>query len=100
MLGALTVLLVCQLAGEVIAHAVGLPVPGPVVGLVLLFIGLLVRGGVPDPLGRRECALTRAYRRLSVEVAGPERDRQPWRFVRGLSGSRGLRRGARSDPAA
>ena len=35
-----TVLLLCQLAGEVFARALGLPVPGPVVGLVLLALGL------------------------------------------------------------
>ena len=37
-------LLLCQLAGEVAARALGLPVPGPVVGMVLLFAALLLRG--------------------------------------------------------
>lgn len=41
MLGALALLLGCQLAGEVLARAAGLPVPGPVLGMALLF-GLLV----------------------------------------------------------
>ena len=45
-----TVLLACQLAGEVIALALQLPVPGPVVGMVILFCGLLVYGRVPQPL--------------------------------------------------
>ena len=40
MLRALAVLLLCQLAGEAAAHGLGLPVPGPVVGLVLLAVGL------------------------------------------------------------
>lgn len=44
MLPFLTLLLVCQLAGEVIARLAGLPVPGPVVGLVLLFLGLTLHG--------------------------------------------------------
>jgi putative effector of murein hydrolase LrgA (UPF0299 family) len=44
MLGALTLLLVYQLAGEVIVHLAGLPVPGPVVGMLLLFLTLLLRG--------------------------------------------------------
>ena len=41
MVGALALLLGCQLAGEAMARAVGLPVPGPVLGMALLF-GLLV----------------------------------------------------------
>lgn len=46
----ITVLLACQLAGEGTALVLGLPVPGPVIGMVLLFVGLAVRGGVPDGL--------------------------------------------------
>jgi holin-like protein len=44
MLQALTVLFLCQLAGEVIVRAAGLTFPGPVLGMGLLFAGLLVRG--------------------------------------------------------
>jgi holin-like protein len=47
MLAAITVLLVYQLAGEVIVQAAGLPVPGPVVGMLLLFLTLVLRGGAP-----------------------------------------------------
>jgi len=43
-IGALAALLVCQLAGEVAARALGLPVPGPVIGMVLLFAALMLRG--------------------------------------------------------
>ncbi len=43
-------LLICQLAGEAIQRATGLPLPGPVIGMVILFAGLLIRGGVPDGL--------------------------------------------------
>lgn len=50
MLESLTLLLLCQLAGEVITGLFDLPVPGPVLGMVLLFAGLLARGGVPQPL--------------------------------------------------
>jgi holin-like protein len=39
----LTLLLACQLAGEVFARVTGLPVPGPILGLVLLFVGLMLR---------------------------------------------------------
>jgi holin-like protein len=41
-LGALAILLVCQLAGEVLARGLALPVPGPVLGLLLLSVGLLL----------------------------------------------------------
>ena len=47
MLRALTVLVLCQFAGEVIARAAGLPLPAPVVGLILLLLLLFVRRG-PD----------------------------------------------------
>ena len=50
MIESLTVLLVCQLAGEVIARASGIPLPGPVIGMAILFFGLMIRGHVPDPL--------------------------------------------------
>lgn len=45
MLPALTLLLVCQLLGEVVIRALGLPVPGPVLGMLFLFLLLLVRDG-------------------------------------------------------
>ena len=40
---ALTLLLSCQLAGELVTRALALPVPGPVFGLALLFLILLWR---------------------------------------------------------
>ncbi len=50
MLSWLTAILACQLAGELAVTATGLPVPGPVVGMVLLFCGLLIKGGIPTGL--------------------------------------------------
>jgi holin-like protein len=50
MLGALTMLLVYQLIGEVTVQLAGLPVPGPVVGMLLLFVTLWVRGRIAEPL--------------------------------------------------
>lgn len=50
MIGALTLLLCYQLAGEVLARSLGLPVPGPVVGMLLLFVTLLLRGSLPHSL--------------------------------------------------
>ncbi len=45
MIGAVAALLVCQLTGEILARALGWPVPGPVLGLMLLFGWLLGRHG-------------------------------------------------------
>ena len=52
MLNALTLILCCQLVGELVITALPLPVPGPVIGMVLLFTILLVRGSVPDSVGK------------------------------------------------
>jgi putative effector of murein hydrolase LrgA (UPF0299 family) len=43
MLNAILILLACQLAGEILSRGVGLPVPGPVIGMALLFVGLQAR---------------------------------------------------------
>jgi holin-like protein len=50
MLSALTLLLLLQLIGEIFVQLFALPVPGPVIGLLLLFGGLLVRGKLGDDL--------------------------------------------------
>ena len=50
MIGALTLLLVYQLAGETIVRLLGLPVPGPVLGMLLLLATLMWRGSTPEPL--------------------------------------------------
>lgn len=52
MLGYLTLILSCQLTGEAFVVWSGLPVPGPVIGMVLLFTGLVVKGSIPDDLAR------------------------------------------------
>ena len=52
MLSWLTAILTCQLAGELAVTAIGLPVPGPVCGMVLLFCGLLVKGNIPEGLAK------------------------------------------------
>ena len=43
MLASLSLILLCQLIGEVIVRGLGLPLPGPVLGLLLLLIMLLAR---------------------------------------------------------
>lgn len=57
MLGFFIILLTCQLLGEVLVIATGLPLPGPVIGMALLFIGLLIRGSIPAGLDRMGDAL-------------------------------------------
>lgn len=43
-LNGITLLLIYQLAGEVSVLLLRLPVPGPVLGMIMLFLTLLVRG--------------------------------------------------------
>ena len=47
---ALAALVVFQLVGEIIVSLFALPLPGPVVGLVLLYVALVIYGGVPENL--------------------------------------------------
>jgi holin-like protein len=49
-LSGFTWLLVFQCAGEALVRLAGLPVPGPVAGMALLFAALLVRGQAPGTL--------------------------------------------------
>lgn len=43
MIASLSLILLCQLAGEAFVRWLGLPMPGPVVGLILLLLLLLAR---------------------------------------------------------
>ena len=72
MVRGITLLLGCQLAGEAATRGFGLPVPGPVIGLVLL---LLILIGA-EALGR--------VRRQDIEV------REIGRIANGLLGHLGL----------
>ncbi len=53
----ITLLLVYQLAGEVTVRLLGVPIPGPVLGMVMLFVTLLIRGRTPDSLDTASSAL-------------------------------------------
>lgn len=44
------VLLFYELVGEVLVLLLKLPTPGPVVGMLLLLITLIILGKIPDPL--------------------------------------------------
>lgn len=48
MIEALSLILLCQLAGEFLVGVLELPVPGPVLGMLLLLAWLFLRGGVDD----------------------------------------------------
>jgi len=46
------VLIVLQLIGESIVQVSGLPVPGAIIGLILLYAILVWRGGISDEMSR------------------------------------------------
>lgn len=46
----MSVLLGCQFLGELLSRGVAIPVPGPVLGMVVLLVALLIYGRVPDSL--------------------------------------------------
>lgn len=52
MVYAFAALFVFQLLGELIVNWTSLPLPGPLVGMALLFVGLIVHGRVPERLSR------------------------------------------------
>lgn len=52
MIYALTALIAFQFLGELLAHWFSLPLPGPLVGMLLLFAALLALGRVPEALTR------------------------------------------------
>jgi holin-like protein len=71
---ALTLLLACQLAGEVVVAAArqivpGIAFPGPVVGMGLLFAVLVMRGGTGRSLEATGGALLRNLSLLFVPAA-------------------------------
>jgi putative effector of murein hydrolase LrgA (UPF0299 family) len=66
MLEALTLILLCQLAGETIVLLSGLPIPGPVLGMLLLLGWLFVRGGIAEEVGRTADALLAHFSLLFV----------------------------------
>lgn len=52
MLRTYLVLLSCQAAGEIIHQLVGLPLSGPIIGMVLLLVALTARGGASEEFSR------------------------------------------------
>jgi putative effector of murein hydrolase LrgA (UPF0299 family) len=66
MLPALTALLLCQLIGEVAARLLEIPVPGPVLGLVLMLVVLALRRSVPDNIQTTAGGLLKHFSLLFV----------------------------------
>jgi len=48
----LTLVFICQLAGEALVRLLGVPFPGPVAGMVILLLLLVVAGGPSDSVRR------------------------------------------------
>lgn len=83
MIAAITVLLFCQLLGEILVRALSLPLPGPVAGFGLMFGVLVWRGrrgdeavagvvrtdAIPDELGRVSDALLQNLSLLFIPAA-------------------------------
>jgi holin-like protein len=56
-LNGITLLLAYQLIGEVAVRLMDLPIPGPVLGMMMLFITLLIRGYAPESISAASSAL-------------------------------------------
>ncbi len=65
-LAGITWLLVFQALGEAAVRLAGLPLPGPVAGMGLLFAALVVRGPVPEALAAAADGLARHLSLLFV----------------------------------
>ena len=50
MLNTFSLLLLYQLIGEIVARLAHLPVPGPVIGMILFFLTLLIKKSVSDEI--------------------------------------------------
>ena len=70
MLLGLTWLLACQLAGELVVEATGVPVPGPVVGMVLLLVVLVLRDPPDDSPVHRTADVLLPHLQLLFVPAG------------------------------
>jgi len=57
MLAGLTWLLVFQCLGEIFVRLLGLPVPGPVIGMLLLFVVLRTRPAIPEVVDKAATGL-------------------------------------------
>ena len=56
-LNGITLLLVYQLVGEITVRLMNVPIPGPVLGMVMLFLTLMIRGRAPASVDQASSAL-------------------------------------------
>lgn len=68
-LGGAAILLGCSLLGDFLSERLALPVPGPVVGMLLLLAGLMVYGSVPRGLALVSSQLLRLLALLFLPAA-------------------------------
>lgn len=57
MLTGLAVIVGFEVAGDMCQQLMGLPIPGPVIGMALLLLALILRGGLPNGLERAATGL-------------------------------------------
>ena len=69
MLTNLALLVLLQVLGGLLQQLTGLPVPGPVIGVMLLFTGLIIDGSVRDRLNRTAAGLLPYLPMLFVPAA-------------------------------
>ncbi|MBX9739172.1 MAG: CidA/LrgA family protein [Beijerinckiaceae bacterium] len=71
MIVSLGLLLVCQLLGEIVARASGLPIPGPVLGMALMLALLLARDHLAPviPAEVRDGALERTSNAILANLS-------------------------------
>lgn len=71
MIGTIATLLVFQLLGEGLSHWLRLPIPGPVIGMLLLLGYLIVRKESAEKLTPTSMELLRHLSLLFVPASGP-----------------------------
>lgn len=69
LLGGLLILLGCQWLGELLKAVTGAPLPGPVIGMLLLLTFLIARGDVPAWLGETSQSIIRILSLLFLPPA-------------------------------
>jgi len=77
LLAGMSILLLCQLIGETLESLFHLPIPGSVIGMVILLIGLMVYGRVPEGLRITSNGLMRYLALLFIPAGVGVMDRWP-----------------------
>jgi len=70
MLANLTVIVLFELAGDLLQSLLQLPIPGPVIGMALLLAALIGKGRLPDGLDRAASGLLLYLPMMFVPAGG------------------------------